>query len=74
MKIEFSDHAKDRIKERKISISIVIKTIKNPEQIENSFKNRKLFRRNFRGKTLEIVVIKEKELYTVVTAYYLEED
>jgi len=73
VQIKLSDHARSRIKERKISLASVLSTVKNPEASEKSFKDRKLFRRKFRGKILEVVVILEKDLYTVVTAYYLEE-
>lgn len=74
MQIKFSDHARNRIKERNISVALVILTVKESEITKTSYRNRKLFRRSFRGKTLEVVAILEKDLYTVVTAYYLEED
>lgn len=74
MQVRFSDHARSRIKERRISVASVILTIKESEITKTSYRNRKLFRRSFRGKILEVVAIFENGLYTVVTAYYLEED
>ena len=72
-KIKFSDHAKDRIKERKIPTDEVLSVVKNPEEIVTSFKNRKLFRRRVRGKMLEVVAVEDEAVLEIITAYYLEE-
>ena len=72
-KIKFSDHAKDRIKERKIPTDEVLSVVKNPEEIITSFKNRKLFRRRVRGKMLEVVAVEDEAVLEIITAYYLEE-
>lgn len=69
--IEFSDHAKERNRKRKIPIKWILKTVKNPEEILDSFKGRKLNRRKFGNKILEIVTVKEGNKVKVITQYYL---
>ena len=74
MKIKFSDHSLDRIKQRKISKTLIIKVIREPEKMMGSFRDRKLFRISVRDKILEVVVVKEKGVFIIITAYYLEKN
>lgn len=69
MPIEFSDHALEQIKERNLSKAQVKKTVENPDKILPSFRNRKLRRKMFGDKILEVVTITEGSRITVITAY-----
>ncbi|HLA04256.1 MAG TPA: DUF4258 domain-containing protein [Patescibacteria group bacterium] len=74
MSIEFSDHAVEQVKSRKIPRKRVIDTIKKPQKKIESFKNRMLRQRQFGSKILEAVTITEGSKITVITVYYLEEN
>jgi hypothetical protein len=69
MPIIFSDHAKENLKERYISKKRIIETVKYPDRILVSFKNRRLRQRRFGDKILEVVTVTEGSQITVVTAY-----
>ena len=73
MRIKLSDHAKSQRVERKIPLEQILKTIKKPKNKGESFKNRRLLQRSFGGKILEVVIVKEENITTVVTQYYLED-
>ena len=74
MNIEFSNHAKKQIKERKIQKSRVASVVEKPARKVKSFGNRMLLQKRFGSKILEVVTVREKSQVTVITAYYLEED
>lgn len=71
--IEFSDHAKERNLKRKIPKSWIIKTVKQPDKIIEGIRGRKLNRRKFSDKILEVVTITEENKITIITQYYLGE-
>lgn len=73
VKIEFSDHSVKQNLDRKIPSSRVRKTINDPSYVLPSFKGRKLLRRKFADKTLEVVIIEEPGKMIVITFYYLKE-
>jgi hypothetical protein len=73
MPIVFSDHAKEQIKRRDISMELVIETVQIPEKILSSFRGRKLRQRRTHAKLLEVVTTTEGSRITVITAYFLEE-
>ncbi|MDP3918250.1 MAG: DUF4258 domain-containing protein [Candidatus Woesebacteria bacterium] len=72
MKILISEHARERIEQRKISQLKVYATVKNPETSDESYRNRILLRRNFGLKTLEVVIKVENSCIIIISAYYLE--
>ena len=72
--IEFFDHAKERNLKRKIPKDRIIKTIEEPEEVLDSVKDRKLRRRKFGDKILEVVTITEDDKIIVITQYYLGEE
>lgn len=72
MPVVFSDHAKFQIKKRLISQKRIIETVRNPQEIVPSFKNRRLRRKVFGGKILQVVTISEGSRITVVSGYYLK--
>ncbi len=69
--IEFSDHAVRRNIKRKIPKKWILETVENPEEIIESFKERKLRRKKFGDKILEVVTITEGNSIKVITQYYL---
>lgn len=73
MVILYTKHAKPRIKQRELSPKQIAETIKRPDKILPSFKNRQLLRKDFSGKTLEIALVREKSDIIILTAYWLKE-
>lgn len=71
MKIEFSDHAEERIKFRKISKKKIFDAIRNPDISVPSFRSRGLIRKYYGDKILEVVTKTEEDRIIIVTAYYL---
>lgn len=71
MPITFSDHAKFQLKKRRISQKQVLEVVKNPQEILPSFKNRRLRRKVFGGKILQVVTVTEGSKITVISSYYL---
>lgn len=71
--IEFSDHAKERNLKRKIPKDRIIKTVKEPEEILDSVRGRKLRRREFGDKILEVVTVTEGRKVIIITQYYVGE-
>jgi len=69
--LKYSPHAKDQIKYRNIPLQKIRSTVKFPEKVISSYKNRKLFQRTFKKKILEVVTIEEDGILIVVTCYYL---
>lgn len=69
MPIKFSDHALEQIRERRLSKAQVKKTVENPDEILPSFRDRKLRRKKFGGKILEVVTVSEGSKITIITAY-----
>lgn len=74
MSIEFSKHAKERLKKRSISPKLIKDIVENPDEILSTFRGRKLRRRRFSSKILEVVTKTEGSKITIITAYFLEEN
>ena len=72
MPIVFSDHAKFQIKKRQIPQRRILETVRNPQEVIPSFKNRRLRRKIFGGKILQVVTISEGSKITVISGYYLK--
>lgn len=71
MSIEFSKHAKEQLRRRKISQKLAIKVIRNPEETLSSYRRRKLRRVVSGDKILQIVTITEGSKITIVSGYYI---
>lgn len=71
MKIALSQHAKDQILARSIPLKAIEFTLKTPDRIVPSFRNRTLYQKAFGDKILEVVTIKENKMLIVITVYYL---
>ena len=72
MPITFSNHAKFQLKKRQISHKRILETIRNPQAIIPSFKKRRLRRKLFGGKILQVVTVTEGSKITVVSGYYVK--
>ena len=71
MPIKFSDHAKLQLKKRRISQKKILETLRNPQEIRLSYKNRRLRRKLFNDKILQVVIVTEGSKITVVSGYYV---
>jgi len=63
--------AKERNRKRKIPKNWILKTVKEPEEILDSSRGRKLRRKKFQDKTLEVVTVTEGTKITIISQYYL---
>ncbi|MBI4066602.1 DUF4258 domain-containing protein [Candidatus Gottesmanbacteria bacterium] len=70
--IVFSDHALEQNKKRKIPESRILRTVTNPQEVEQSSRGRLVRRKSFGNKTLEVITVTEGSRVTVITQYYLE--
>ena len=70
MNIVFSNHAKYRINERKISVFSIRQTIKNPSSKRIDEYGMIIVRKNFSKKLLEVVYKLHKSDIFIITAYY----
>lgn len=59
MKIVFSEHSKSQNKFRKIPMSLVKKTVNNPDEVVKSYRNRQLSRKIFENRVLEVVTVQK---------------
>ena len=73
MPVVISDHGKRQIKRRNISQKLILRAVRNPQEIRESFRGRKLRRKIVGSKMLEVATRTEGSKITVITAYYLEE-
>lgn len=71
--IEFSEHARERNLKRKIPKKWIIEAVRNPDEIKESFRGRKLRRKRFEDRVLEIVTVTEGSKIIVITQYWLKE-
>ncbi|HLD48839.1 MAG TPA: DUF4258 domain-containing protein [archaeon] len=70
MKIEYTEHAKENMKERKLSRNLIENIIINPEKvIEGSF-GRKIAQKIIGNKLLRVIYEQENNVYIIITAYY----
>ena len=72
MPIKFSQHAKVQLKKRRISQKRIFETVRNPEEMLQSYKKRRLRRRLFGDKILQVVTVTEGSRITVISTYYIE--
>ena len=70
MKIIYSEHAKDKIGERKISRKTIELAISKPDKILESRFNRRIIHKFVRNKLLRIVLKHENDVFIIITAYY----
>ena len=71
MKIVYTDHSKERIKERGIYISDIKNAINSPTSNLWSYPPTQKIQKIIKGKTLEIVFEQKGQVIIIITAYYL---
>ena len=71
--IIFTSHSLLKLKQRKISKNLVIKTLKNPERISKSYSNREICYKRFGNLYLKVVYKKEDKNIIVITQYWTKE-
>lgn len=71
MKVVFTEHAKQRLKERKIEGKDVIYTLFAPDKYKPTHTDRICVSKKIGSKILEIIYTEEKENMIVITCYYL---
>jgi hypothetical protein len=71
MNIIFTNHAKERVRERKISISDIKKAVLLPTSRLWSYSPTIKIQKIINGKTLEIIYEQKGQIIIIVTAYYL---
>ena len=69
MKIEISGHAKERMHDYNVPEELVNETMRNPDRIEKSYGDRKIYQKKLNGYTLRVIVEENKEIKRVVTVY-----
>jgi hypothetical protein len=69
--IIFTDHARRRMAERKISKQQVITTLKQPDAKKDGIDRTKLLQKKYRDKTLEVVVEFYKNKIVIITLYWI---
>ena len=69
--IEFSKHAIKQSLKRKIPKKKITETVKHPDKIIPSFRDRLLRQKKFGNRILEVVTITEETKIIIITQYYL---
>ncbi len=72
MKILYTDYAEDSISDRKIGKEIIENALRNPDEIVEGKKNRKIAHKIVGTKLLRVVFETNEKTYIVITAYYAE--
>ena len=72
MNVVFSEHAEEQLRRRNIPKIRVKKTIQDYDEMITSFRSRKLRRKSFDDKILEVITRREGNKIIIITAYYLK--
>ncbi|MEM5793501.1 MAG: DUF4258 domain-containing protein [Candidatus Aenigmatarchaeota archaeon] len=70
MRIIYSNHAEEKIKERELSKKTIETAISCPDKIIESQSGRKIIHKIINKKLLRVVIEEKNDLFIVVTAYY----
>lgn len=72
VKVSFTKHAEDMLKERKITKEEIISVISNPDWRENDEQEIGIWHafKRIGKKVLRVVIKGREELYTVITMFY----
>ena len=68
--VQFTEHAKDMLKEPKFTKDLIVDTVLNPDSKDIVDKNVWYAFRKLEHKVLRVVVTGEQMPYTVITKYY----
>ncbi|HMB45605.1 MAG TPA: DUF4258 domain-containing protein [Candidatus Methanoperedens sp.] len=70
MEIIYTNHAEEKLAERKISKREIEKSLKNPDAVLDGRDDVKIVHKLIRDKLLRIAYKSEKDFLLVITAYY----
>lgn len=71
MKVVFSDHARLKIKQRKLPRRSILETIEDPDSVVQSHGGRKILLKKFRVNHMQVIIKPEAGAIVVVTAHWV---
>ena len=74
MKFNYTDHAEENIKERKLNKKIIENILKHPNKIAEGRFGRKIAQKIVGEKLLRIIYEENDNVYIIVTAYYTKSE
>ena len=72
MKFEYTDHAEEKILERKLSKEKIEHIVIMPDKVTEAAFDRKIAQGKVRNKLLRVVYEEAGGVYIIITAYYTE--
>jgi len=69
--IIYTRHAEEQLKFRDIPKKRVQLTVDKPDFIEKSRENKKIYYKNFGENYLRVILIKEKDMFIIITAHWI---
>ena len=72
MDVVYTNHAEERLAERKIPKAVIENTLKNPDSVVAGTFGKKIAQKLIRNKLLRIIYEDTGDKYLVITAYYAE--
>ncbi|MDI6721794.1 MAG: DUF4258 domain-containing protein [Candidatus Aenigmarchaeota archaeon] len=69
MKIEILEHAKERMKVYDIEEELVLKTVENPDNVAESYNNRKIAQRKLNGYVIRVIYEEKNSTKIIITVY-----
>jgi len=71
MKIVFSNHSEIKLKQRRISKDVVIRTLISPDLVQLSYGGRQTVFKNFGRNFMAVTFIKENDDIVVITQHWV---
>lgn len=69
MKIDISDHAKERMQVYNVPEDLVKATIHNPDSVVDGYGGRKIYQKKLNGYIVRVIVEENKGIKRVITVY-----
>ncbi len=69
MKIEITEHARERMGEYSVTEGLLKNTIENPDSIAEGYGGRKVYQKKLNGYIVRVIVEENKGIKRVVTVY-----
>lgn len=69
MRIEITEHARERMQGYNVSKDLVKNTIHKPDSIAESYARRKIYQKKLNGYIVRVIVEEKKEIKRVITVY-----
>ena len=70
MKFEYTSHAEENIKERRLDKKLIENVVRNPDKVIIGKFGRKIAQRIIDNKLLRVVYEEKDDIYIIITAYY----